>query len=183
MATNNQQTIAQIPVDLTDVTSFKRFLNTLVENLDTVLGFKGATNYVKTSDEDFSITDLAGQLRELSTKLDELKKTTEEKNTAVDDVQQATNGLTYVTETQVTGSSYYDFNASLWADLRGKLEFTADGASIVNPPIAVTGTTTVLADSVKTSDSVWQTVLVKTNGNSLSAWTRLGVNSDWLRLG
>lgn len=187
----NSQTIAQVPYDITDDVSMQRFLNQLVERLDIVLGFRGDTTFI--TDEDLStqgvnLQNLSGQLSSLSAALATLQETSEQNSEDIEALQESSDSSQYVTETQILDSSYYNFNASVWSTLRGKGEFSASGSAITNPPTTIgsSDSAIVMADSIGTSNSVWQTVfLVVTSGSTTtrSCWTRRGVNSDWLQLG
>jgi len=184
---DERQTIAQIPYNLDDSTSLSRFLGQLVENLDIVLGYRGDTKYV--TDEDLNtqgvnLSNLSGQLKDLKDSVSTIKTTLETQTESVESLEKIVEGLTYVTETQVIGSSYYNFNNAAWGSLRGKSEFSTTGSNISNAPLALSGgdAVDVYIDSTKTSDSVWQTILIIVNDVDKSTWTRRGVNSDWLEL-
>ena len=45
------ETIAQVPTDVTDPVILKRFLSRLVERLDITLGFRGDDAYAKCNDK------------------------------------------------------------------------------------------------------------------------------------
>lgn len=180
------QTIAQIPYDLTDPTSLKRFLTTLVGNLDNVLGYKDKDDKYVT-DKDFktqgaSITELNNQVSTATEDVTELQQTQQDQGNTLDEQGLTITKLETFLKTSTLGNTYYDFNAIIWNDLQGRFEFEALGSDLVNPPAAVVAgdTYNVYIDSTKTNNSVWQYVLI--DSGSINIYTRIGVNSSWTKL-
>lgn len=70
------KTICQVPQTLEDNESTKRFLNTLVQNLDSALGYRGnkpvTSNPTQTAIQDISLSD--ENLKDIETKLNEILK-------------------------------------------------------------------------------------------------------------
>lgn len=186
---DNRQTIAQIPYNLEDPTSFNRFLSTLVENLDTVLGFRGDTKYVTDKDlqsQGSSLSDLSGQLRTLSAKSKQLTEDVSDLTSQLKDATDLLDEVKNATSTAQLSESFHNFNDASWSSLQGTGEFKTKGGSITNSPqgFGANEDVIVLASSVKTSDSVWQTIYIDVNdGAGKSVWSRFGVNSNWIKLG
>lgn len=182
----NTQTIAQLPYDLADPDSLKRFLRELVDNLDEVLGYKGDNKYV--TDKDFqeqgtSLAEAAKQTEANTEAIDTAEKAVSDHADQLLDVQDQIDKLNTTLTTVIIDSSVYkDFNASAWNDLQGRSEFQALGSDLANPPMTVLPTSTynVYVDSTKTNNSVWQYVCI--DSGSLNVFMRIGVNSSWVKL-
>lgn len=183
----NTQTIAQLPYDLTDPDSLKRFLRELVDNLDEVLGYKGDNKYV--TDKDFqeqgtSLAEATEQTNNNTETLTGVEKAISDHSDQLVDMQEEVDKLNTVLTTAIIDSAVYkDFNASAWSGLQGRSEFQALGSDLVNPPMVIVplDTYNVYIDSTKTNSSVWQYVLLN-NGSTLNVFMRIGVNSSWVKL-
>lgn len=181
----NTQTIAQLPYDIEDTTSLKRFLRELVDNLDEVLGYKGDQKYVKDSDfqaQGLSLNELTDQTKDNTETLDSVSEASSDQADEILDMQGQIVLLNTVLEAKQIDSVYYDFNATAWNDLKGRFEFQTLGSNLVNPPMAVVpgNTYNVYIDSTKTNSSVWQYVTLDSGG--LNVYMRVGVNSSWVKL-
>lgn len=182
----NTQTIAQLPYDLADPDSLKRFLRELVDNLDEVLGYKGDNKYV--TDKDFqeqgtSLSEATEQTKNNTEALDGVEKTISDHSDQLVDMQEEVDKLnTTITTAIIDSAVYKDFNASAWNTLQGRSEFQALGSDLVNPPMTVLplNTYNIYIDSTKTNNSVWQYVLLDSGG--LNVFMRIGVNSSWVKL-
>lgn len=181
------QTIAQVPYDLTDPTTLKRFLTTLVGNLDTVLGYKGTdSKYI--SDKEFqsagsSIQELDKQVSTAQDSLTKVQEAQEEQGNTLQEQSETVGSLGTFLKTKLLDAPYRDFNAIAWGSLQGRFELTALGSEFSNAPTALTaGTTyTVYIDSTKTNAAVWQYVLIDGSG-SRDIYTRVSVSNDWTKL-
>lgn len=183
----NTQTIAQIPFDLEDADSLKRFLRELVDNLDEVLGYKGDKKYVQEADfeeQGLSLNDVSSKVKELSTKLQELTESSEGYQDSIDDLQDDIDALNKLLTTASLGDVYLDFENTAWNSLTGKGEFTADGAEFTNAPFTATSGTdyTVYVDSTKTNASVLQQITVDSGADEIEIYLRIGVMGHWNKL-
>lgn len=181
----NTQTIAQLPYNVADVDSLKRFLRELVDNLDEVLGYKGDKKYVQSSDFDeqgLSIGELTDQTKDNTATLDENSKTLSDQTDQLADMSEQLDKLNSMLTTVQLGAVYNDFNNTAWNTLQGRSEFSALGSALSNPPMVVVAgdTYNVYIDSTKTNNSVWQYVLL--DSGSLNVFMRIGVNSSWVKL-
>lgn len=181
----NTQTIAQLPYNVDDVDSLKRFLRELVDNLDEVLGYKGDKKYVQDSDfkaQGLTLNELTDQTKENTDTLDNATKLADDQADQILDMQGQIILLNTVLTAKQVDSVYYDFNNAAWNTLQGRFEFQTLGSNLVNPPMAVVpgNTYNVYIDSTKTNNSVWQYVLLDSGG--LNVYMRVGVNSSWVKL-
>lgn len=178
------QTIAQLPYDLSDVTSLKRFLRELVDNLDVVLGYKGTKEgYVSTADQAQTLSDIREKIAALSTSTDSIKESVEG---LVKDIEELTNQVSdqnTLRTKSALGSNYYDFNASSWAALAGRYTLSAEGSLLVNTPFTATVGTVydVFIDSTKTDSDTHQQISV--GKTTVEVYTRWGIGNAWTKLG
>ncbi|AWD90292.1 hypothetical protein [Dickeya phage Amaethon] len=185
-----KQTIAQVPYDVTDPTSVTRFMGTLVENLDKVLGFKGDKEYLTSQSlesEGINLSSLASQLATIRQGLTKVQSDVDTVEDSLSDMQATTDALEFVVTTRQLDEAYRDFNNTSWSILKGKGEFTATGLQISNSPVSIPSSAdvTVLVDSTGTNSSVWQTIFLIVNDSGTftrTVWSRYGVNSDWIQL-
>lgn len=177
------QTIAQLPYDLTDPESLKRFLGQLVDNLDVVLGYKGSTSYTTTAD----LKATTVSITQVSEALDTLKKSVEDNSSAVktaeDDIADIESDVADIYKTQQLSNDYKDFNATVWSTLKGAFEFTSLGSDLVNAPGTITAPDTynIYGISYKSNSSVFQTIWLQ-DAAVFDVYTRLGVNANWIKL-
>lgn len=183
MASN--QTIAQIPSDLSDPNSMRRFLSTLVQNLDKVLGYSGDSKY--TTDKQLDSTNTT--VSELDQTTATLTDTTETISTSLADTQsdvielQDAVDAIYVAAT--LDEDFKDFNATVWADLKGPGEMTGLGSDFTNPPATLTpgDTYSFYASSISVTNSVVVLLWQYSAGNPVIVYSRRGVSSTWTVLG
>lgn len=177
------QTIAQIPVDLADSASMKRFLQELVGNLDVVLGYKPSTSYVTTSELQ---TEADNSVSGIAANIDAIKKANEEAGNTVsqlqEDLEDVQADIDDVYKAKALGTDYLDFNAAVWNDVKGAFEYSALGSDLLNPPATLVPTDTynVYGVSYDTTNSVLQ--LFWLDSGSVNVYTRVGVNSSWTTL-
>jgi beta-xylosidase len=181
----NTQTIAQLPYDLADPDSLKRFLRELVDNLDGVLGYKGDNKYVQESDfeeQGLSVNELTTQTKTNTDTLDGIKKSLSDQSDEILDIQDQISVLNTTVTTATLDTVYNDFNNAAWATLQGRAEFQALGSDLANPPMSLVGTDTytVYVDSTKTNASVWQ--YVGLDNGTLTVFMRIGTVSSWVKL-
>lgn len=130
------ETIAQVPTDVTDPVILKRFLSRLVERLDITLGFRGDDAYATSS----TVTGLAkstkNSVESLTSTTEATTKSVTELNTALDTLAETvtthTDQLGQLQQYQVT--ELRDFNVEGWP-LHSY--FTCLGSEVVNPPITL----------------------------------------------
>lgn len=130
------ETIAQVPTDVTDPVVLKRFLSRLVERLDITLGFRGDDAYANSS----TVTDLA---KSTKNSVESLTNTTEATTKSVSEL---TTSLGTLTETVTTHTDQLgqmqqyqitdlrDFNVEGWP-LHSY--FTCLGSEVFNSPFTL----------------------------------------------
>lgn len=184
------QTIAQLPYDLSSSDSLKRFLRELVDNLDEVLGYKGTNKYVKDSDfqeQGQTLEETTEQSKDNATELESIQQTLKQQTDELFDMSADIDKLNSMLVAKALDTIYRDFNNSAWAELTGRGYFTALFSELTNAPISASPTDEiqVFVDSTAASTNVWQTVtLCHNDGTTNNIWvfTRIGVNSQWAQL-
>lgn len=176
------QSIAQVPSDLADDVIVKRFLRTVVEEVDSIKG--GAEDLPSLSVINDNINALTDTLASLGIDVKASSKvlsTTE--NTA--------NNSAHATLYQELGIDFRNFNSNAWNELQGKGQIKALGSEFTNPPVVLTaGTTyTVYADSAYTlGGGVTQRVMIEDTGIDLKVFYRTGdtfavaITNGWTQL-
>lgn len=169
------ETLAQVPSDVSDPVVLKRFLSSLVERLDIVLGYRGSDSYASST----TVTDLAAttkeglaaadsSIEELSSSVNTLKETSGKQEETITQVSEQVATLLKYTETALR-----DFNADGWPILSF---FTCLGSEALNPP-----TTLVSGDSYTFFCTVLptytQTVIMLSPDGSSKQFIRSGL--DW----
>lgn len=180
----SNQTIAQLPYDLTDVTSLKRFLRELVDNLDIVLGYKGdSEGYVSTKEQAQTLFNIRESLIELRDTADANTKSLDELKTDLEELISQVDSQNTTAVKPALGSDYYDFNSTAWDNLAGSYTLSADGADLLNTPFAATGGTVydVFISAVDTGSDAHHDITV--GKATPSVYTRWGVAGDWIQLG
>ena len=187
------ETLAQIPSDVSDPVALKRFLSTLVERLDTVLGYRGDTAYAS----DTNVKDLATSIAEnlttaneaISTVQSDIKSVTtdvadhEERLTSTE--ERLTSTEEQLGQLQAYASTVLrDFNAEGWPVYSF---FTCLGSEALNPPTALTTTDTYsFFSSVLPSHT--QTVIMLDSTGASNQFVRSGLTwsevaaNGWLSL-
>lgn len=130
------ETIAQVPADVTDPVVLKRFLSRLVERLDITLGFRGDDAYATSS----TVTDLAkstkNSVESLTSTTESTTKTVTELSTSLDTLTETvtshTDQLGQLQQYQVT--ELRDFNADGWPM---HSYFTCLGSEALNSPFTL----------------------------------------------
>lgn len=180
------ETLAQVPSDVSDPVVLKRFLSSLVERLDVVLGYRGDSSYAS----DTTVKDLATTTAENFSNLTETTSTLQsDLGTAKETVAGHEERLTS-TEDQLGQLQAYkstglcDFNVEGWPIFSS---FTCLGSEALNPPAALTaGDTysffvTVLPSYVQTVVVLDNTGASKQYVRSGLTWTEVAANG-WLSL-
>lgn len=180
------ETLAQIPSDVSDPVALKRFLSTLVERLDTVLGFRGDTAYAS----DTNVKDLAMSIAENFTTANEaIAAAQSDIESVTTDVADHEERLTS-TEEQLGQLQAYastelrDFNAEGWPVYS---LFTCLGSEVLNPPGALTASDTYSFFS-SVLPSYTQTVIILDNTGASRQFVRSGLTwsevaaNGWLSL-
>lgn len=130
------ETIAQVPTDVTDPVILKRFLSRLVERLDITLGFRGDDAYATSS----TVTGLA---KSTKNSVEYLTSTTEATTKSVTELNTSLNTLaeTVTTHTDQLGqlqqyqvTELRDFNVEGWP-LHSY--FTCLGSEVLNSPFTL----------------------------------------------
>lgn len=182
---SGNQTIANLPYDVSDSTSLKRFLRELVDNLDVTLGYKG-DNKAVTSKDLSTAGGIGGVLESTAENTKDItasSKSITEIETTLSDFQADIDELQFMLKARQLGSDYVDFNSQAWSSLTGRSQFTANGEDLLNAPITpVIGTSyNVYIDSTKTQGAVWQQVIFE-DGANISVWLRLALAGTWIQL-
>lgn len=169
------QTISAIPIDVSDPLALKRFLTELTTTLDEVIGYRGDSTYATSSQLGSTTSQIGSSIRQNAEAIEELKKSIESLQEAIDSID-----FSSVFDTEQLGTSFEDFNSSSWSSIQGRFEFKADGADLTNAPFTAQAGTEyiVYVESTKTSDSVWQEIIV--NGDD--KYIRTEVSSNWIHL-
>lgn len=151
------ESIISVPPSLDDPITLRRFLAQLVEKIDIVIGTRGNDEYVKQSELTSVTTTLTASVTEEQTTLASVSDQTDTNTAAIADnaetiddnttaIASNVNAIvslsTAILEHTVLNSTYYDFDNAAYADLEGRFEFSADGASITNAPYPTVGGTT-----------------------------------------
>lgn len=180
------ETLAQVPSDVSDPVALKRFLLSLVERLDIVLGYRGDSSYAS----DTTVKDLSTTVAENQTSTSESISTIQSSlDTANEDISDHEERLTSV-EDQVgqlqsfKSTDLRDFNEEGWPIFS---YFTCLGSEALNPP-----TTLVAEDTysffVTVLPSYVQTVIALDNAGASKQYVRSGltwsevVANGWLSL-
>lgn len=180
----SNQTIAQIPYDVSDTISLKRFLSQLVDNLDIVLGYKGSDEgYVSTKEQ-------ADTIQSITTDITSLLNKTQLSSEDIAQLKDSLEELVFAVERQnVTESSstlsvdYNDFDAAAWSTLKGAFYLSADGADLSNTPFTATSGTVydVYIRSTDVGSDAHQQISV--GKDTVEVYVRWGVGNDWTQLG
>lgn len=162
------ETLIQVPASFEDSTSLRRFLALLVEKIDIILGYRGQEEYAKLSDlQSPSIAPIEEQLATVNEELTEKINQLESK---VDtDQEEAFKTIDLPVE-------FRDFNNSVWFTFKGFGEFTATGADMTNPPVALIGATvyTIFVSSYLTVGGGAVTTVNITSATTSTMHTRAG---------
>jgi len=153
----DNESLLPVPSNVAEPLALRKFLVSLIEKLDIILGYRGQDPYV--SKKDFLST------AELLTTLPATVKTLQDSDTKqstdiakiyteLGSTQDSVSALQQVNNITVSlVAAYYDFNYTGYGALAGWYEFTALGSAITNPPVALVPATsyTVLIHNCKTS--------------------------------
>ena len=180
------ETLAQIPSDVSDPVALKRFLSTLVERLDTVLGYRGDTVYAS----DTNVKNLATSTAENFTTANEAISTAQaDIESITTDVADHEERLTS-TEEQLGQLQAYistdlrDFNTDGWPIYSF---FTCVGSEALNPPTTLVATDTYSFYSF-VLPAYTQTVIMLDNTGASHQFVRSGLTwsevaaNGWLSL-
>lgn len=127
------ESIAQVPADITNSVALRRFLERLVEKLDVAFGYRGDDGYVSTSalsdatsSAAKSLTALTKDVDSATTSVAEIEKTTTALDARLAVVEEQTASTTGYAVTELR-----DLNEEGWPLYS---YFTALGSEILNPP-------------------------------------------------
>ena len=136
------ETLVNIPIDVAEPTSLRKFLTKLIEELDLVLGLRGGDKYVAESaliGSDLTLVSLATGITALESAignvaeaLGEAEEKTEANTTTIaelDDFNIST----------VLSSTYHDFDNVAYSTLSGRSEFNTLGSDLTNAPYTPVG--------------------------------------------
>ena len=180
------ETLAQVPSDVSDPVVLKRFLSSLVERLDVVLGYRGDSSYAL----DTTVKDLATTTTENYNSLTETTAALRsDLDSAKEDIADHEERLTSA-EDQLGQLQAYkstdlrDFNVEGWPIFS---LFTCLGSEALNPPISLTAGDTY-SFFVTVLPSYSQTVVILDNAGASSMYVRSGLTwsevaaNGWLSL-
>ena len=180
------ETLAQIPSDVSDPVALKRFLSTLVERLDTVLGYRGDTAYAS----DTNVKDLATSTAEnFSTANEAISIVQADIESVTTDVADHEERLISAEEQlgqlqAYTSTELRDFNEEGWPVYSF---FTCLGSETLNPPAALTAEN-IYSFFNFVLPSYTQTVIVLDNTGASRQYIRSGLTwsevaaNGWLSL-
>jgi len=166
---SNNETLIQVPTNLSDPFQLTLFLRKLVEKIDVVLGYRGQDPYLASSDMatltetlntlPATLDNLESKLSKAGIELTELSKSVADLRNRFQQLLQALN------TTQSLDIAYRDFNFSGYGTLKGFYQFTALGSEITNPPtgaalVGPTSYTFILSSYVTSGGGVVQEVYV-----------------------
>lgn len=159
------ESIAQVPQDLTEGDNLKRFLLELVEKLDVAFGYKGDPGFL-------TLQELTELVRANVDKLESLQKTDESSVSALTKAD--------VFTAVPLNEAFRDFNHAVWNTFAGFGTFTALGSELVNPPFSpVAGSTyDIRVESLTVNENKWQRVSFRT-GSTLTIYERGSVGGIW----
>lgn len=167
------ETLAQVPSDVSDPVVLKRFLSSLVERLDVVLGYRGDSAYAS----DITVKDLATETAENFSSLTETTATLRsDLDSAKEDIADHEERLTSA-EDQVGQLQAYkstdlrDFNVEGWPIFSS---FTCLGSEALNPPTSLIAGDTY-SFFVTVLPSYTQTVVILNNAGASSMYVRSGL--------
>lgn len=167
------ETLAQVPSDVSDPVVLKRFLSSLVERLDVVLGYRGDSSYAS----DTTVKDLSTTVSENQASTTESILTIQSSlDTANEDILDHEERLTSA-EDQVgqlqsfKSTDLRDFNDEGWPIFSA---FTCLGSEALNPPAALTAGNTY-SFFVTVLPSYVQTVIVLDNTGASTQYVRSGL--------
>lgn len=190
--TLSNESFAQVPLDIADTDALKRFLNSVVIEIDLITGRRADDPYVRESELDEEVVNLDTlnlAIQALLERLADVEDDVNQESTNIEDIEAQLEELQYAIEHRPLDSSYYDFNNAAWGTLRGNGQFSTTGASMTNPPFVVVGGTTytVYVDSITTTGGgVVQRVLMEETGVDLRLFYRTGdtfataVSNGWV---
>ena len=180
------ETLAQVPSDVSDPVVLKRFLSSLVERLDVVLGYRGDSSYAY----DTTVKDLSTTVAENQTSTAESISTIQTSlDTANEDIADHEERLTFV-EDQVgqlqsfKSTGLRDFNEEGWPIFS---YFTCLGSEALNPPVTLVAEDTY-SFFVTVLPSYVQTVIALDNTGASTQYVRSGLTwtevaaNGWLSL-
>lgn len=141
------ETLIQVPANLNDSLSLRRFLLQLVEKLDIILGYRGQDPYISKSQGAISaetISSLPTSLSEVSILVSELQTKIKELTSAIEKIEgdNENNEQSSFKTSVISDIAYRDFNYSGYFTLKGFNQITALGSEFTNPPTALVGVTT-----------------------------------------
>ena len=180
------ETLAQIPSDVSDPVALKRFLSTLVERLDTVLGYRGDTAYASDTNVKNLATSTAENFATVNEAISAAQADIEPVTTDVaDHEERLTSAEEQLGQLQAYASTELrDFNAEGWPVYS---LFTCLGSEALNPPTALTTTDTYSFFS-SVLPSYTQTVIMLDSTGASHQFVRSGLTwsevaaNDWLSL-
>jgi len=132
------ETLIQVPSELTEPLQLRKFLLQLVERLDIILGFRGQDPYITRTDLQSSaevLANLPAIISEITSAVTEAQKDISGLQSAQENISDSfENAQNLSFTTTPLGVAYNDFNYTGYATLKGYSQFTALGSAITNPP-------------------------------------------------
>ena len=180
------ETLAQVPSDVSDPVVLKRFLSSLVERLDVVLGYRGDSSYAS----DTTVKDLSTTVAENQTStVESISIIQASLDIANEDIADHEERLTSV-EDQVgqlqsfKSTDLRDFNEEGWPIFS---YFTCLGSEALSPPVTLVAEDTY-SFFVTVLPSYVQTVIALDNTGASTQYVRSGLTwtevaaNGWLSL-
>ncbi len=132
------ETLIQVPTELSDPLQVRKFLLRLVERLDIILGFRGQDPYITKTE----LVTSAEVLANLPTTISAINSTTDSVEKDLTTLQSAQENLQDSFDNAQAANfncvslptAYNDFNYTGYFTLKGYGQFTVLGSNIVNPP-------------------------------------------------
>lgn len=176
------ESIVAVPLNLENPEVLKRFLRTLVERLDIVLGYRGTGNDAALTrnqlrDTEDTLTSVAKEVVGLTNGVEDNAESIRNNTTAIEVNTKDIKEVEKYWAPQELGADYYDYEFAGWVDLVGNFEFNVDGAAVTNPPYVALGGTMYrnFVHSVSTlNGGIVQRLVVIDSGTNIQAFQRAG---------
>ncbi len=162
------QTITQVPHDLSDDVTVKRYMRKVVEEVDKI---KGASENLP------SLTEMNSTIEALTDTLNALGIDVTKAQNTLSTTTNKSKDVEHATLYQELSVDFRDFDSIAWNELQGKGQLSCLGSEMTNPPFVVTPATTyiVYADSAYTlGGGVTQRVMIEDTGTDLKVFYRTG---------
>lgn len=178
----SNQSFVQIPTDLSDEVVLRRFLTTIVAQIDLISGNRAESPFVLEAEQEDSTQDivtLADNIDLTNETVETLSKDIDDLEDDVDNLEDDFSSIQYAVTHQSLGAVYRNFNDTAWSSLEGCGQFNDLGSNISNAPYTLTGGSTynIFAWSATTTgaDGIVQRIVVEdVTAGSIRVFYRAG---------